>query len=48
LLFKAKHRRAKDEADYAALAPRLTAAERGWLNDALEAVHPGHPWIERA
>jgi hypothetical protein len=45
LLFKAKHRRAKDEADYAVLAPRLTRAERAWLNDALAMVHPGHPWI---
>ena len=45
LLFKAKHQRAKDEADYATLAPLLTAAERAWLNDALAVVHPGHPWI---
>jgi hypothetical protein len=44
LLFKAKHRRAKDEGDYAALAPVLSAAERAWLDDALDLVHPGHPW----
>jgi len=46
LLFKAKHQRPKDEADYAVLAPLLTAAERAWLNNALTVVHPGHPWIE--
>ncbi|GID33355.1 nucleotidyltransferase domain-containing protein [Paractinoplanes brasiliensis] len=45
LLFKAKHRRPKDEQDYAAVAPRLTADQRNWLNDALELVHPGHAWI---
>ena len=45
LLFKAKHQRPKDEADYATLSPLLTAAERAWLNDALAVVHPGHPWI---
>ena len=45
LLFKAKHRRPKDERDHAAVAPRLTAAERSWLDSALELVHPGHPWI---
>lgn len=45
LLFKAKHRRPKDEQDYAAVAPRLTADERNWLNTALELVHPGHAWI---
>ena len=45
LLFKAKHRRPKDEVDHAAVAPRLTAAERAWLDSALELVHPGHPWI---
>jgi hypothetical protein len=44
LLFKAKHRRAKDEADFALLAPVLTAAQRGWLDDALDLVHPGHSW----
>jgi hypothetical protein len=45
LLFKAKHRRAKDETDYAVLSPLLTTTERAWLNGALEVVHPGHPWI---
>jgi aminoglycoside-2''-adenylyltransferase len=45
LLFKAKYRRPKDEADYALTSPRLTAAEREWLNEALAIVHPGHAWI---
>jgi Aminoglycoside-2''-adenylyltransferase len=44
LLFKAKHRRPKDEADRALLAPVLTGEQRAWLDDALELVHPGHPW----
>ena len=45
LLFKAKYCRPKDEGDYAALAPTLTPAERAWLDDALDMVHPGpHPW----
>ncbi|MCY1142430.1 hypothetical protein OWR29_30905 [Actinoplanes sp. Pm04-4] len=45
LLFKAKHRRPKDEQDYAAVAPRLTVSERDWLDSALRLVHPGHAWI---
>ena len=44
LLFKAKHERPKDVADYAAVAPGLTAAERDWLDHALDLVHPGHAW----
>nr|WP_255644576.1 hypothetical protein [Actinoplanes polyasparticus] len=44
LLFKAKHRRPKDEQDYAAVAPGLTEGEREWLDAALRLVHPGHPW----
>jgi Aminoglycoside-2''-adenylyltransferase len=47
LLFKAKQVRAKDEADFEAVLPGLDAARREWLADALELVHPGHPWLER-
>jgi GNAT superfamily N-acetyltransferase len=47
LLGKAKHRRPKDEADLAAVLPRLTHGARRWLAEALELVHPGHPWIDR-
>ena len=46
LFFKAKHRRPKDENDFAAVAPVLTVAERAWLTHALDLVHPGHPWRE--
>ena len=47
LLFKAKHARPKDESDLAAVLPRLDASRRAWLADALELVHPGHPWLEQ-
>jgi hypothetical protein len=46
LLFKAKHRRAKDEADFEGVLPVLGAARKAWLSEALERVHPGHPWLE--
>jgi Aminoglycoside-2''-adenylyltransferase len=37
--------REKDEGDYAALAPGLSASERAWLDEALDIVHPGaHAW----
>ncbi|MGH3647997.1 MAG: hypothetical protein ACRDTM_12580 [Micromonosporaceae bacterium] len=44
LLFKAKATRTKDEADFAAVLPVLTAVQRSWLAGALDTVHPGHPW----
>jgi hypothetical protein len=47
LLFKAKHQRAKDEADFEGALPLLSPAERGWLDDALGLVHPEHPWRAR-
>ena len=47
LLYKAKHTRPKDDADFAATLPRLDGARRGWLADALELVHPGHRWLAR-
>ena len=48
LLFKAKPpERPKDEADFAAVLPRLGASRRSWLADALGLAHPGHPWLER-
>jgi len=46
LLFKAKHARPKDDADLAAVLPRLGAKRRRRLADALELVHPGHRWLE--
>jgi hypothetical protein len=45
ILFKAKHTREKDDADFAAVLPRLGDAERRWLANALALVHPGHGWI---
>jgi hypothetical protein len=45
LLFKAKRPRAKDAADFAGTLPLLDTGQRRWLVDALELVHPGHPWI---
>jgi hypothetical protein len=47
LLFKAKSLLAKDEADFAACLPVLDAAARRWLIDALDIVHPDHPWRDR-
>jgi hypothetical protein len=46
VLFKAKHARDKDNADFAAVLPHLDAAQRRWLQEALELVHPGHPWLD--
>ena len=45
LLFKAKHLRVKDRADFASALPRLDDARRGWLRDALRRAHPGHEWL---
>lgn len=47
LLYKAKARRPKDEADFAAVAPLLDAGARSWLRAALHAVAPGHDWLAR-
>jgi hypothetical protein len=45
LLFKAKHRRPKDEHDRRMLVPTLTAEQRSWLRDALATVDPKNPWL---
>lgn len=47
LLFKAKHMRDRDVADFEVHAPRLHPTSRAWLKEALHLAHPGHPWIER-
>ena len=47
LLFKAKAARPKDEADLDAVLPHLSAPARTWLAEALDRVHPGHPWRGR-
>ena len=46
LLFKAKYRRPKDEEDFAYAVPKLPAAERRWLRDCLERLHPEHEWAK--
>ena len=45
LLFKSKHLRPKDDADFVAALPLLAAGARLWLRSALALTHPGHPWI---
>ncbi|HEY2710137.1 MAG TPA: hypothetical protein VGI95_18995 [Caulobacteraceae bacterium] len=47
LLFKARHCRDKDEADFAKVAPLLSDDARAWLIASLRSVHPGHAWTER-
>lgn len=47
LLFKAKHRRDKDERDFAAFLPHLDATERTRLRTWLKSAHPGHVWLDR-
>ena len=46
LLFKAKHDRPKDNADFAGVLPLLDESQRSWLTSALERIHPGHRWLE--
>jgi len=46
LLFKAKAKRDKDQADFSMVAPRLSSEARTWLADALRVTDPGHPWID--
>jgi hypothetical protein len=45
LLFKAKAPRPKDEEDFAAILPLLDPGRRSWLTEALQLMHPGHPWL---
>jgi aminoglycoside-2''-adenylyltransferase len=47
LLYKAKHAREKDEADFEAALPHLDAQARERLAEWLELVHPGHRWLPR-
>jgi len=47
LLYKAKQPRPADELDFAAVHGELGRARRGWLREALEVAHPGHPWSAR-
>ncbi|MFE5208910.1 nucleotidyltransferase domain-containing protein [Streptomyces sp. NPDC056600] len=45
LLFKAGHTRPKDQADFEATVPHLTATGRAHLAALLARAHPEHPWI---
>jgi hypothetical protein len=46
LLFKARRREAKDEADFSAVAPLLPPGDRAWLRDAIALTEPpDHPWL---
>jgi hypothetical protein len=44
LLYKAKQQRPSDQADLRVALPRLSLASREWLADAIDLVHPDHPW----
>lgn len=45
LLFKAKHLRDKDHADFHTVLPAMDLTRRTRLYRWLSQVHPGHPWI---
>jgi len=45
LLFKAKHARPKDQADFDATVAHLTPAQRATLAGLLARAHPGHRWL---
>jgi hypothetical protein len=45
LLFKAKHARPKDQADFDRTVPHLTRAQRTTLAGLLARAHPGHRWL---
>ena len=46
LLFKAKHaHQPKNQADFAAVLPGLEPERLEWFREALEIVHPAHPWL---
>ncbi|WP_229403294.1 nucleotidyltransferase domain-containing protein [Micromonospora okii] len=45
LLFKAKHVRPKDQADFDGVLPLLTHTQRETLSSLLTKVHPGHTWL---
>ena len=45
LLYKAKHNRPKDRADFDVTVPLLDDAARAWLFDSIAETHPHHPWL---
>jgi hypothetical protein len=46
LLYKARDRRPRDDADFERIAPRIDRDARAWLARALARVDPGHPWLQ--
>lgn len=46
LLFKSKGLRPKDVADFQAILSHLTTKQRQWLQAALTAQDPAHPWLD--
>lgn len=47
LFYKAKATRKKDETDFEAVLPLLTAPACSWLANAIKLTVPGHPWLRR-
>jgi hypothetical protein len=45
LLYKAKHTRSKDQADFILTLPRLDSTQRNWLAINLRKHHAGHVWL---
>jgi Aminoglycoside-2''-adenylyltransferase len=45
LLFKAKHVRPKDQADFDSTVPFMNPAQRETLAELLALAHPGHRWL---
>lgn len=45
LLYKSKAPRERDERDFALVVRRLDAERKGWLREAINVCHPGHPWL---
>ncbi|KHE71902.1 nucleotidyltransferase domain-containing protein [Halobacillus sp. BBL2006] len=47
LLYKAKHSREKDQADFHYVFPYLNEHQKEWLKQALMHHQPKHPWLEK-
>jgi hypothetical protein len=45
LFYKSRHRRTKDERDFAVCLPLLSAEQRTWLYDAITMINPANPWL---
>jgi len=47
LAWKAKHRRVKDDLDFARTWPLLDSTARTWLRGTVARLHSDHPWLTR-